>query len=187
MRMTHSSVVGLSVDDVVLCYADPDVGGACRASRGKYEEEQARRKIAAPSDASSEDTRLLPPLPWGSPAVFLANETGRVDTLRLNARRFVVCFERVSDAAVICSLGFVTEGSGGSGLQCAFGNSLQVGSGRLMPISPASAGRQIVACHAATGNFTVTCRWADVVEPSNSEEVVELRWVEAEPRVVASV
>merc|ERR1712070_568289 len=133
------------------------------------------------------DQRLLPPLLWGTHEVFLEGKTGHIETARLNSNRFVVCFERVSDSAITCSLGFVSGSGAGNSLRCIFGNSLQLGFGRLISVAPASAGRQLVACHAAKGENHVTCRWADAVESGGSEVPIELRWTAGEPRIVQKV
>jgi len=189
MKMTKRKLVALNMENVVMCYAQPEVGGACRAALANATKEKERRENASSSDMSAGDARFLPPLTWGSHEVFLEGKTGNIESVRLNSNRFAVCFERVSDSAITCSLGFVLGGAG-SGLRCAYGNSLQLGFGRLISVAPASAGRQLVACHAPLRfgeKSNVTCRWADVLEKMGSEASVELRWAASEPRTVQTV
>jgi hypothetical protein len=184
MRMTKRKVFALNTEKVVMCYTDPDVGGACRAANATAQKEQ--QATAPSSDSSASNTSLLPPLPWGTHKVFLEGRIGHIEISRLNSNRFVVCFERIADSAIVCSLGFVYGAGVGSDLQCTFGNSLSLGFGSLISVTPASAGQQLVACHIAKGDSTVTCRWADAVEDAGLQGA-ELRWAEGEPRIVQSM
>merc|ERR1712192_89158 len=58
MKMTHRTVIALSQERLVMCYAHPEVGGACRAAFATGEQE-----AVDPSDASASDSRFLPPVP----------------------------------------------------------------------------------------------------------------------------
>lgn len=185
MSMQHRAVRALGLESVVMCYAHQDTGGACRVARHGNETE--RLASAAPSDASANDTRLLPPLAWGTAEVFYGNETGHLEIVRLSPTRFAVCFQRVSDATVICSLGLVLENTEAAGLRCTFGSTLQLGEGRLISVAPAAAGRQVVVCSVVTGLSDVTCRWADVIEPGEGAEDYELRLQGGAPRTVKTV
>lgn len=186
MSMTHRSVRALSPQHVVMCYAHPEVGGACRASLAKPE------SVVAPSDASASDSRLLPPLAWDTPEIFYKNETGRLETVRLNSHRFVVCFERVSDNVVACTLAFLQENPDKQTLASAFGNSLDFGNGRLVTSSPAQAGKQLVVCFApkarSRGDVSdVSCKWADVVDLVGQDVMAELRWAKDATQNVQTV
>lgn len=185
MNMTKVTVVALDVKNVVMCFTQSQLGGACRLANANASTERERRDAAASSDASANDSQLLPPLAWGTHEVFLDDRVGQIETVRLNSKSFVVCFERASDSAVMCSLGLVVEDDG-DGLRCTYGNSLSLGFGRLISVASASAGRQLVVCHAAKGESNVMCRWADALKNSTSEAAVELRWADGEPKLVQS-
>lgn len=171
--MTQRSLVGLSKDVVVFCYASPEVGGACMAGNASV----------VTIEASSEDTRSLSPLHWGVPDVFSESQTGRLEVVRLTPIRFAVCFERISDFSVLCLAGAVV-GSESADFRCVLGPLIMLGNGRLMSASPSRAGQQIAACLAEKQDGRVSCKWAHVQQ---EQETLKLSWIDSEAQTFRTV
>jgi len=173
MAQTARSVIALGIDTVVMCYSDSQ-GGSCRAA-------SAVDRSSTPQ--SAQDVHLLPPLPWGDPQVFHSGKTGRLEAQRLDNKTFVVCFERVEGDAVACSAGRLQDT--GNALH-PFGAHQELGIGRLVSVSSASAGRQMVACHRllAQQDGTSSCRWGDI--SADASDGVELQWDGLEPSSVGA-
>jgi hypothetical protein len=179
MKMSQRNVVALNMENVIMCYVQPEVGGACRAANASKEEADTEWDTL---HEDRNDTHFLPPLTWGSDEVFLGSEVSHIETVRLTSSRFVVCFEQASDSTITCTLGIVSAEGTSVGLRCAFRNSLVLGHGRLISITSASAGSQLIACYSDEGKRSVTCRWADTLEDAGTKDV-ELKWAENEPQI----
>lgn len=185
MAMTHRSIVAPSMHFVVMCYAHLERGGACCVAPAA----KARDSLvpATSADAASDDKRLLPPLAWGPSEVFYSNRTGPLEAVRVSANRFVVCFTRVLDSSLLCSMGFLHTDADSAPPRCSFGEPLLLGPGRLVSISSAKAGKKVIVCYAAEDSI-VSCRRAEVVQTSQGVSApAELRWTEDGPQAVRTV
>merc|ERR1719240_1554787 len=127
-------------------------------------------------------THLLPPMSWGAHEIFNESAVKHIEAVRLTSKLFAICFEQALDSTVSCTLGLVSEEDAHHALRCSFGSSLTLGSGVLISITSASAGRQLVACYTATGKGHVTCRWADAVEDAGTK-AAQLKWTEQETQI----
>lgn len=212
--MTARRLISISPECVVMCYSRRD-GGGCQVAKVTIAVESpnviipvedvdsvAATAVESPNGvttvddvdsvaASTKDDRLPPPLPWGQPEMFLdRTPVGNVQLERMSKTRFVVCFDRPARGTSVCHVGVVKNADeGADGLVLIpFGDALDLGTGRLVSVTPVRASR-FAACNrpgATTGISTeseengqiqVSCRFAEIHEVSNGNGA-ELRWMD---------
>lgn len=217
--MTSRQVLALGQHCVVLCFSRED-GGGCQCARPIQTNRTANGTAIGHTNGTAngaasetpntiangtadslliEDSRLPPPLPWGSVQLFQgAIPTGHLEVERLSSGRFLVCFERAEEGTTACSVGVVEDGDHCETLST-FGAPLVLGLGRLVSVTVLSS-RRFAVCQrtgistnsqgdegaASRNQAAFSCRFGEVRD-ADAGRPPELRWSEDEPLAIAEI